>query len=171
MPSVSSSLGDLGEAEDDADRTGDGVAARHDAVGGDCGDVAARGRDRIHDCHHGLVLGQILRICFVERLGAGRGAAGAVDPQDDALDAVATRAIFVEKVEGLLVAGDQSVDAHAGDMVLEAPRPPAGQASAAIATTASSTAAMRQRVRRRFSRRRSTMSSASEINAGSGTAC
>ena len=52
-------LRDFGPLEDDADRAGDGIAARDDMIGGDGGDIAARGRDRVHDRGDRLVLGDL----------------------------------------------------------------------------------------------------------------
>ena len=108
-------LRDFRPLEDDADRAGDGVAARDDMVGGDGGDVAAGCRDRVHDGGHRLVLGDLADL-LIDRFGAGGRAAGAVDADDHALDAIRFRD-FLEKIEGRLVAGDQAEDFHAGDVI------------------------------------------------------
>src|SRR5690606_34280677 len=110
-------FGELRPLEHHADRAGDGVAARHDVVGGECRDVATGCRHRPHHGNHRL-LGGDLADRLVQRLGAGGGAAGAVDPEDQRLRPVGAG----DPVQQLLLAavvGDDAIDGDPRDVVAE----------------------------------------------------
>ena len=100
--------------EDDADRSGDGVAVDEDAVGGERHDIGRGGGKRAANRDHRLLLGKAAdRV--IHGFATGGGAAWAVDVEDHRLD-LARLADPVEKVEHLLVVGDDAAYGDAGDM-------------------------------------------------------
>ena len=75
---MSSSLATLGNWNSTPIEPTSELPCGDDFIGGDSGDIAAGGRDRADDGDHRLLLGEPAQL-VVELLGAGRGAAGAVD--------------------------------------------------------------------------------------------
>ncbi len=92
------------------------LPARHNMVGRDRGDVAARGRYGVHDGDHRTGLSDFANR-LVDRFRTGRRATGRIEPDDQRL---CRRRItnVLEQVERRLVAGDHAGNADAGDMVL-----------------------------------------------------
>ena len=107
--------GNLGPLKNDADRAGDGITAGHDMIGGDRRNVAARCGNGSHH-RNGWLLGRDPAQGLIDRLGPGRGAARAVDVDDQRLDVVGLFD-FLQKFQRLAVAGDQTVDPNSGDMI------------------------------------------------------
>ena len=108
-------LGHFRPLEDHADRAGDRVAARHDVVRGNRGDIAARSGHGVHDGDHRAGLAD-LADRFIEGFGTGCRAARRVEPDDQGLGDLESRD-FLEQIERRLVAGDHAGNAQARDMV------------------------------------------------------
>ena len=148
-------LGNLRPLEDDADRAGDGVAARHDVVGGEAGDVGGRGGHRAHLATTGLALDS-------SRMASNRASPPVVVPPGLLMNRITAIDLLVvgdalEELQLVAVLADEPLDADARDLPALGEATPSADANTMSpkARRAAITASARHDDRRRRRRRRS----------------
>ena len=111
---------DLRPFQDDADGTGDGIAARHNMVGAKARNVGGGGGNRAKLRHNRLFLGELAQ-ALVQRFTAGRRAARAIHEHNDAGDVVGLGDVL-QHFKLAAVLGDGAFQRKARDLLLAGQR-------------------------------------------------